>query len=71
MAQKANFAPVDKRAVDRSEADRLDLEMHARLEAGLIDSFPASNAVSAAQPAPTVERHESQSFWQAIKKIFS
>jgi hypothetical protein len=44
--------------------------MHARLEAGLIDSFPASDAVSAAQPAPTVEPHESPSFWQAIKKIF-
>jgi hypothetical protein len=70
MAQKANFAPIDKYAADRREAERLDLEMHARLEAGLIDSVPASDPVSAAEPAPTVEPHESPSFWQAIKKIF-
>jgi len=70
MAQKANFAPVDKYAADRKEAERLDLEMHARVEAGLIDSFPASDAVSAAQPAPVLQRHESPSFWQAIKKFF-
>jgi hypothetical protein len=44
--------------------------MHARVEAGLIDSFPASDAVSAAQPAPVLQRHESPSFWQAIKKFF-
>jgi hypothetical protein len=70
MAQKANFAPIDKYAADRREAERLDLEMRARLEAGLIDGFPASDAVSPAQPAPTTEPHESASFWQAIKKMF-
>ena len=47
MAQKANLTPVYKS--DRREAEKLDLEKHARLEAGLIDP------VSAIQPAPTAE----------------
>jgi hypothetical protein len=47
------------------EAERLDLEKHARLEAGLIDP------VSAIQPAPTEHQHrEGLSFWQAIKTMF-
>ena len=48
------------------EAERPDLEKHARLEAGLIDP------VSAIQPAPTAEhqRRESPSFWQAVKTMF-
>jgi hypothetical protein len=64
MAQKANLTPVDK--FDRREAERLDLEKHARLEAGLI------NPVSAIQPAPTAEhRHrEGLSFWPAVKTMF-
>ena len=72
MAQKANFTPVDKYAPDRREAERLDLEMHARLEAGLIDTCPACDPASATQPAPTVEHQpsESPSFWQAIKTRF-
>jgi hypothetical protein len=44
MAQKANLTTVDYES-DRREAERLDLEKHARLEAGLIDP------VSAIQPA--------------------
>ena len=72
MAQKPNFTPVDRYARDRQEAERLDLEMHARLEAGLIDTSSASDPVSATQPAPTVEHQhaESPSFWQAIKTRF-
>jgi hypothetical protein len=64
MAQKANLTPVDKS--DRRKAARLDLEKHARLEAGLIDP------VSAIQPAPTAEHQhpEGLSFWQAVKTIF-
>ena len=48
------------------EAERLDLEKRARLEAGLIDP------VSAIQPAPTAEHQhrEGLSFWQAIKTMF-
>ena len=51
---------------DRREAERLDLEKRARLEAGLIDP------VSAIQPAPTAEhqRREGLSFWQAVKTMF-
>jgi hypothetical protein len=33
MAQQANLTPVDKYESDRREAERLDLEKHARLEA--------------------------------------
>jgi hypothetical protein len=68
MAQKPNFTPVDRYARDRQEAERLDLGMHARLEAGLIDTSSASDPVSATQPAPTLEHHPS--FWQAIKTRF-
>ena len=66
MAQKANLSPVDKYESDRQEAERLDLEKHARLEAGLIDP------VRAVQPAPTAEHQhrEGLSFWQAIKTMF-
>jgi hypothetical protein len=67
MAQKPNFTPVGKYTRDRQ-----DLEMHARLEAGLIDASSASDPVSATQPAPTVEHQnaESPSFWQAIRTRF-
>ena len=53
-------------SVGAEEAERLDLEKHGRLEAGLMDS------VSAIQPAPTAEHQhrEDQSFWQAIKTMF-
>ena len=44
MAQKANLTPVDKS--DRREAERLDLERHARLEAGLIDPVSAISATA-------------------------
>ena len=61
MAQKANLTPVDKQS-DRRETERLDLEKHVRLEAGLIDP------VSAIQPAH--QHQQSPSFWQAIKTMF-
>jgi hypothetical protein len=66
MAQKANLTPVDKCETDRREAEKLDLEKHARLEAGLIDP------VSAIPPAPPAEHQhrEGLSFWQAIKTMF-
>ena len=57
MAEKFNPAPHDPHAADPTEAARADAEMHAKLEAGLIDSFPASDPVSHAQPAPS--RHDS------------
>jgi hypothetical protein len=72
MAQKINFASVDNYAPDRQEAERLDLKMQTRLEAGLIDTSLASDRVSATQPAPSVEHRppESPTFWQAIKTRF-
>jgi hypothetical protein len=33
MAQEAKLTPVDKYESDRRDAERLDLEKHARLEA--------------------------------------
>ncbi|MBV8924151.1 MAG: hypothetical protein JOZ74_02155 [Bradyrhizobium sp.] len=85
MADKFNPAPHDPHAVDPEEAARADAEMHARLEAGLIDTFPASDPVSHAQPAPT--RHDGQrdapraqdigpdsephrSLWDRVKAVF-
>lgn len=51
MAETFNPAPHDKHATDPREAAAADQEMHARLEAGLIDSFPASDPVSVTQPS--------------------
>jgi hypothetical protein len=56
-AEKFNPAAHDKHAADPREAAAADREMHARLEAGLIDTFPASDPVSAAQPAAS--KHDS------------
>ena len=67
MAQKAKLtAVVDKNEPDHREAERLDLEKQARLEAGLIDP------VSAIQPATATEHphREGLSFWQAVKTRF-
>ena len=85
MAEKFNPAPHDPHAVTPEEAARADAEMHARLEAGLIDTFPASDPVSQTQPAPS--RHDSKgdepnagdieqdnaphrSLWDKVKAVF-
>jgi hypothetical protein len=80
MARKFDPAPHDPHAVDPEEAAQADTEMHARLEAGLIDSFPASDPVSAAQPSPT--KHDGDrnvhaqkndpnaSLWDKVKAVF-
>lgn len=57
MAEKFDPAPHDPHAPDPKQEALADAEAHARLEAGLIDTFPASDPISAAQPAPT--RHDS------------
>lgn len=72
MAEKFNPAPHDKHAADPHEAlaaDRAD----AKLDAGLIDTFPASDPVSAAQPTPSKADAEadSPSLWKKVKAIFS
>ena len=48
MAEKFDPAPHDKHAADPREAAMADRDIHARLEAGLVGSFPASDPVSAA-----------------------
>jgi hypothetical protein len=53
MAEKFDPAPHDKHATTPRETALADQETHARLEAGLIDSFPASDPVSMAQPSPS------------------
>jgi hypothetical protein len=53
MAEKFNPAAHDKHAAKPRDAALADRDTHARLEAGLIGSFPASDPVSAVQPAPS------------------
>lgn len=78
-AETFNPAPHDALAEDALEARRLDREVHTQLEAGLIGSFPASDPVSVAQPAPT--RHDrrsaekdsenaSPSLWDRVRAVF-
>ena len=73
MAEKFNPAPHDKHADDLREAFAADRETHARLETGLVDTFPASDPVSAAQPTPSKAdaEAESASLWDKVKAIFS
>ena len=75
--KKFNPAPHDKHAVDPEVAAKADAEMHARLEAGLMETFPASDPVSATQPAKTKhEQHspaqdnEPDSLWDKVKAVF-
>ena len=49
-----------------------DREMHNKLEAGLVGSFPASDPVSAAQPAPSKPDGDraNESLWDKVKSAF-
>ena len=72
MAEKFNPAAHDKYAVDPREAAKADREMHEKLEKGLVDTFPASDPVSAAQPArskPDGDR-ENESLWDKVLSVF-
>jgi hypothetical protein len=62
MAEKFNPAAHDKHAANPRDAVAADRDIHEKLEAGLIDSFPASDPVSATQPAPSKPY---QRRWQA------
>jgi hypothetical protein len=53
MTEKFNPAPIDKHAVGPKEAAKADKATHNELRKGLKDSFPASDPVSATQPAPS------------------
>jgi hypothetical protein len=72
MAEKFDPAAHDKHAADPREAALADSRMHEKLEAGLVDSFPASDPVSAAQPAPSKADgdRENQSLWDKVMAVF-
>jgi hypothetical protein len=72
MAEKFNPAPHDKHAADPSEARKADRETHEKLQAGLVDSFPASDPVSATQPAPSKVDgdRENESLWDKVRSVF-
>ena len=71
LAEKFDPAPHDKHAADPDEARRADREMHEKLDKGLVDSFPASDPVSAAQPAPSkADSDREQSLWDKIRGVF-
>ena len=80
MAKTFDPAPHDKHADDPEDAAaRADREFHAALDAGLIDTFPASDPVSAAQPAPSqpdadantrARPAEKSSLWKKVKAAF-
>jgi hypothetical protein len=72
MAEKFNPAAHDKHAADPREAAKADREIRANLDTGLVGSFPASDPVSAAQPAPS--KHDSEregpSLWDKMLALF-
>ena len=72
MAEKFNPAAHDKHAADPREAARADREIHEKLESGLVGSFPASDPVSAAQPAPSKpdSDREYASLWDKVRAVF-
>jgi hypothetical protein len=67
MAKKFDPAPHDKHATDPKQAVKADKDLHAELEAGLMDTFPASDPVSVAQPKPTKSDGERKQASQATK----
>jgi hypothetical protein len=71
MAPKFNPAAHDKHAADPHEAARADRETHGKLEAGLVDTFPASDPVSAAQPSPSKhDGRQGHSLWNKVLSVF-
>jgi hypothetical protein len=72
MVEKFDPASIDKHAADPQETAVSNLEAHARLEAGLIDTFPASDPVSAVQLAPSKQDGDKckASLWHKLTAIF-
>ena len=72
MAEKFDPAAHDKHAADPREAARADRETHEKLEAGLVDTFPASDPVSAAQPAPSKAdgKVDDETLWEKLRAAF-
>jgi hypothetical protein len=53
MVEKFDPAPLDKHAADSQDAAEADRQAHEDLTRGLVGTFPASDPVSATQPAKT------------------
>jgi hypothetical protein len=72
MAEKFDPAAHDKHAADPREALLADRDMHEKLDAGLVGSFPASDPVSAAQPAKSKADgdRENESLWEKLRAAF-
>jgi len=72
LAEKFDPAPYDKHAEDPREALRADRDIQAKLEQGLIDTFPASDPPSATQPAKSKPDGdmENASLWDKVFAIF-
>jgi len=76
MAEKPGkkFDPAahDKHAVDPQEALKADRATHAELEAGLRENFPASDPVSATQPAKSKADSDraNASLWDKVTSLF-
>lgn len=72
LAEKFDPAPYDKYAADPRAALTADREAHARLETGLVDSFPASDPPSATQPAKSKPDGdmENASLWDRVVAMF-
>jgi hypothetical protein len=72
MAEKFDTAAHDRHAANPREAALADRDIHAKLEAGLVDSFPASDPVSAVQPSPSKHdgEREHSSLWNRVMSAF-
>ncbi len=72
MAEKFDPAAFDKHAADPKHAAKADLDMHKKLQSGLVGTFPASDPVSATQPAPSKADGDrtNASVWGKIKSMF-
>jgi hypothetical protein len=72
MTERFDPAAHDKHAANPREAAAADRDIHTKLEAGLIGSFPASDPVSATQPAPSKPEGERQggSLWDKVVAVF-
>lgn len=72
LAEKFDPAPYDKHAEDPREALGKDRAAHAKLEQGLIDTFPASDPPSATQPAKSKPDGdlENASLWEKMLAMF-
>ena len=72
MADRFDPAAHDKHAANPRQAALADRDAHARLETGLMDSFPASDPISAAQPSPSKHDgdRENASLWDRFVAVF-